>query len=43
VKAYKVTLPCGRSFSYITDTPFAELAAAVKERFGCDAVEIKAL
>jgi hypothetical protein len=43
VKAYKVTLPCGRSFSYITDTPFAELAAAIFERFGVEPIEIKAL
>jgi hypothetical protein len=43
MKAYKVTLPCGRQFSYITDTPFAELAGAIFERFGVEPISIERL
>ena len=43
MKAYKVTMPCGRQFSYITDTPLAELAAAIVERFGVEPIRITEL
>jgi hypothetical protein len=43
MKSYAITLPCGRQFSYITDTPLAELAAAIFERFRVYPVSVKEL
>jgi hypothetical protein len=43
VKAYQITIPGHKAFTYITDTPFAELAAAIFERFGVEPIEIKGL
>jgi hypothetical protein len=33
MKSYQVTIPGLAPFTYITDTPLAELAAAIFERF----------
>jgi CRISPR/Cas system-associated protein Csm6 len=43
VKAYQITIPGYKPFTYITDTPPGELPAAVLERFLCEAIEIKEL
>jgi hypothetical protein len=43
MKAYQVAIPGYAAFTYITDTPLAELAAAIRERFRCEPIEIKAL
>jgi hypothetical protein len=43
MKAYQITIPGYKPFTMITDTPPDELPDAVKERFGCEAIAIKAL
>jgi hypothetical protein len=43
VKAYQVTIPGFKAFTYITDTPLADLPAAIQERFRCEPITIKAL
>jgi hypothetical protein len=43
MRSYQITIPGYKPFTMITDTPPGELPAAVKERFGCEAIEIKEL
>jgi len=43
VKAYQITIPGYAAFTYITDTPLAELAAAIVERFGVEPIRITEL
>ena len=43
MKAYQITIPGYKAFTYITDTPFAELAAAIRERFGVYPVSVTSL
>jgi hypothetical protein len=43
MKAYQITLPTGRPFTYITEEPAANIAAAVLERFRVAPVAVVAL
>ena len=43
MKAYQITIPGYAAFTYITDTPLAELAAAIVERFSVEPVSIEGL
>jgi len=43
VKAYQITIPGYAAFTYITDTPLAELVAAIVERFGVEPIRITEL
>lgn len=33
MKSYKITMPCGRAFTMITEEPAINIAAAIVERF----------
>ena len=33
MKSFKITMPCGRAFTMITEEPSANIAAAIRERF----------
>jgi hypothetical protein len=43
MKAYQIKLETGRAFTYITDEPACNIAAAIFERFGRVALEVVAL
>jgi hypothetical protein len=43
VKSFKITMPCGRAFTMITEEPAANIAAAILERFMIFPVLIKEL
>jgi hypothetical protein len=43
MKSYQITLPTGRPFTYITEEPAANIAAAIKERFRVFPVFVKEL
>lgn len=43
MKAYKITLPCGRAFTCVTDEPEQGLPAAIFERFRVYPVEVQKL
>lgn len=43
MKAYKITMPCGRAFTCITDEPAENIPSAIRERFGVEPVSVVAL
>ncbi len=43
MKSFKITMPCGRAFTMITEEPAANIAAAIRERFRVLPVLVKEL
>jgi hypothetical protein len=43
MKSFKITMPCGRAFTMITEEPASNIAAAIFERFRVLPVAVVAL